>query len=189
MSTSWYETIASETVYEGFSTLRIDRVRTPGGEEVEREVVEHVSAVAVVPLLDDGSVILLRQYRHPIGRYVLEIPAGILDVDGEDEADAAQRELEEEIGHRADRLERLTRFENSSGWTDETTTIFRGTGLREVGLPDGFTPEGEEADMEVVRLPLDAAVAEVRAGHITDAKTVIGLLLTDPRARGAADTA
>jgi 8-oxo-dGTP pyrophosphatase MutT (NUDIX family) len=178
---AWFETVSSETVYRGFSTVRRDTVRTPSGDEVVREVVEHTSAVAVVPVLADGSVVLLRQYRQPVGRHVLEIPAGKLDVDGESPEEAAQRELAEEVGYHADRIERLTRFENSCGWTDETTTVYLGTALRSVDAPDGFEAHAEEAHLEVVRLPLDAAVAETHGGAITDAKTVIGLLLAAER--------
>lgn len=174
---NWFEVQDSRVEYRGFSTVRTDVVAMPDGSRSEREVVEHTSAVAVVPLLSDGTVVLLRQYRHPVGGYLLEIPAGILDVEGEPEADAAHRELVEETGLRAGRLEHLVTFHNSAGWTDERTSVYLGHDLSEVEPPDGFTPEAEEADMEVVRLPLDAAVEGVGAGEITDAKTVVGLLM------------
>jgi ADP-ribose pyrophosphatase len=174
---SWFETAGRRTVHDGFSTVHVDRVRMPDGSEVEREVVEHPDAVAIVPLFDDRTVLLVRQYRHPVGGYVLEIPAGILDVAGEAPEDAAQRELAEETGMRATRLERLTSFWNSAGWNDERTHVYVGRGLTHSGHPADFEPEAEEADMEVVRMPLDDAVAAVRDGTITDAKTVIGLLL------------
>lgn len=178
----WFETVDRTIAYEGsFATVRVDRVRMPDGTTVDREVVEQDDAAAVVPLMDDGTVILLRQYRQPFADYVLEIPAGKLDEEGEDPRDTAARELTEETGYRARRLERLTTFRNSAGWTDEVTTIFLGTGLTHRGVPDDFEREAEEEDMEVVRLPLDQAVAEVRAGTITDAKTIIGLLLVDGR--------
>lgn len=175
---AWFETVARRTTHEGFSTVHVDTVRMPDGVEVERELVDHVDAVAVVPVMDDGMVVLLRQYRHPVGGYLLEIPAGILDVDGESLEDAAQRELAEEIGMRAERLEHLTTFWNSAGWNTERTHVYVGRGLRPAPPPDGFESVHEEADMEIVRLPLADAVAEVRSGRITDAKTVIGLLLT-----------
>lgn len=174
---AWYETLDSRVVHDGWSTVRVDTVRMPDGDRADREIVEHRSAVAVVPLLADGAVALLRQYRHAVGQYLLEIPAGILDVEGEGEADAAQRELAEEIGMRAGRLEHVTTFHNSAGWSTERTHVFVGRDLHEVARPDGFVLEHEEADMEVVRLPLDDAVAAVVAGEITDAKTVVGLLL------------
>ncbi len=174
---AWYETLDSRVVHEGWSTVRVDTIRMPDGDQADREIVEHVSAVAVVPLLADGSVALLRQYRHAVGQYLLEIPAGILDVAGEAEADAAQRELAEEIGMQAGRLEHLTTIHNSAGWSTEQTHVFLGRDLEDVSRPDGFQLEHEEADMEVVRLSLDAAVDAVRGGEITDAKTVVGLLL------------
>lgn len=174
---AWYETLDSRVVYDGRSTVRVDTVRMPDDDHAEREIVDHMSAVAVVPVLGDGTVVMLRQYRHAVGQYLLEIPAGVLDVEGEDEADAAQRELAEEVGMRAGRLEHVTTFHNSAGWTTERTHVFVGRDLEEVPRPEGFDLEHEEADMEVVRLPLDDAVAAVAAGEITDAKTVIGLLL------------
>lgn len=178
--TAWYETTSSETVYEGFSTVRRDQVRMPDGSEATREVVEHPDAVAVVPVMDDGTVLLLRQYRHPLGRYVLEIPAGKMDVDGEDPAETGRRELVEEVGYTADELVPLVLFENSAGWCDERTHLYLARSLREERAPDGFTPEAEEADMEVVRVPVAEAVDMARRGELTDAKTLIGLLLAAP---------
>jgi 8-oxo-dGDP phosphatase len=177
VSTSWFETVDSEVLHDGFSKVRRDQVRTPGGHEVEREIVEHLDAVAIVPVMDDGSVLLLRQYRHPLGRYLLEIPAGLLDVEGESPAEAAQRELIEEVGHRADELTELVRFQNSAGWTDEHTTVYLARGLHATEPPEEFEPHAEEADMEVVRLPLTQAIEQAERGSITDAKTLIGLLL------------
>ncbi len=178
----WFETLDRTVEFEGtFATVRVDRVRMPDGSVAQREVVEQDDAAAVVPLMDDGTVILLRQYRQPFGDYVLEIPAGKLDKEGEDPEETAARELVEETGYRAQTLERLTTFRNSTGWTDEVTTIFLGTGLTHEGVPDDFEPEAEEQDMEIVRLPLPAAVEEARTGTITDAKTIIGLLLAADR--------
>ncbi|HEX2029504.1 MAG TPA: NUDIX hydrolase [Nitriliruptorales bacterium] len=150
----------------------------PDGSVGEREVVEQPDAVGVVPLAGDGTVLLLRQYRHPFGEYMLEIPAGKLDREGEDPQEAAARELTEETGFVADRLEPLFSFRNSAGWTDEVTHLYLARGLSNEGLPADFTPKAEEADMEVVRMPLADALAAVRDGTISDAKTVIGLLLS-----------
>lgn len=178
---AWFETLDSRTAYEGFATVRVDTVRMPDGDVTDREVVEHTPAVAVVPLFDDGTVVLLRQYRHPVGRYLLEIPAGKLDVDGEDPADAARRELAEETGLQAAELVHLTTFENSAGWTTEWTAVHLGTGLSDAAPPDDFEAEHEEADMEIVRMALDDAVDGVARGEITDAKTIVGLLLAARR--------
>lgn len=180
-----YVVEGSELAYDGrLSRVRVDRVRMPDGDVAEREVVEHPDAVAVVPLHDDGTVVLLRQYRHPLGRTILEIPAGKLDVPGEAPADAARRELLEETGLEASELTELVVFANSSGWTDEHTTLYVASGLQDADRPDGFTATAEEASMEVVRVPLDQALARARSGELVDAKTVLGLLLAADR-RGA----
>jgi 8-oxo-dGDP phosphatase len=179
---SWWETVRSETVHEGvLSDIRIDTVRTPDGDEVEREVVVHPDAVALVPLMDDGTVLLLRQYRQPFRAYQLEIPAGKLDAEHEPPEETARRELREEVGVDASELVHLTTFENSSGWTDEVTHVYLATGLHERAADDSFTPEHEEADLEVVRIAFRDAVEAVRAGEITDAKTIVGLLLAEGR--------
>ncbi|GGI04923.1 NUDIX domain-containing protein [Egicoccus halophilus] len=175
--TAWFETTRQRTVYEGRARVRIDTVRMPEGEEVEREIVEQRSAVAVVPVTPDGEVFLLKQYRQSVGAYVLEIPAGQLDDDDPSPADAARRELVEEIGHDAGELESLTVFLNSAGWTTERTAVFLARDPQPAPRPEDFVAEHEEADMEVVRLPFDEALALVMAGEITDAKTVVGLLL------------
>ncbi|MFA9428582.1 NUDIX domain-containing protein [Egicoccus sp. AB-alg2] len=175
--TVWFETTDRRTVYDGRATVRIDTVRMPDGDEVEREVVEQMPAVAVVPVTDDGEVYLLKQYRQPVGAYVLEVPAGVLDVDGEAPEDAARRELVEEISHDCDELVPLTVFLNSAGWSTERTHVYLARGLRPTSPPDDFVVEHEEADMEVVRLPFKEALALVVAGEVADAKTVVGLLL------------
>ncbi len=175
--TAWYETVESQHPYEGgFFRVRADKVAMPDGQTVGREVVEHLGAVAVVPIMDDGSVILLRQYRHAIGGYAIEIPAGKLDVDGEDPVAAAQRELAEEIGHHAGRIDKLATFHNSVGWTDEVTHVYVGRDLEGVDRPAGFVAQAEEAEMEILRLPMDVCMEMVDDGSITDAKTIIGLL-------------
>lgn len=173
-----FPVVGSDVTHEGLMvTVRVDQVAMPDGNTVSREVARRPNAVAVVPLTDDAEVVMLRQYRHPVGRYELEIPAGLLDVEGEPEDAAAQRELAEEIGMRAGRLRRLTRFWNSAGWSDEATTVFVGTQLQPATPDDGFVAEAEEADMELLHVPLADALEHVRAGRITDAKTIVGLLL------------
>jgi ADP-ribose pyrophosphatase len=174
---AWFETLAQRTVHEGFSTVVIETVRTPDGDTVEREVVQHRDAVAVVPVLDDGRVVLLKQYRQPLRRHVLEIPAGTMDVDGETVEDVAHRELVEEIGHDARELTHLATFHNSAGWSTERTHVLLGRGVHPVPPPDGFTPEAEEAAMEVVPFDAGDALELARAGRLTDAKTLVGLLL------------
>lgn len=177
-----FEVESSEAVYDGhLSRVRVDRVRMPDGDLASREVVEHPDAVAAVTVDRDGQVVLLRQYRHPLGRVELEIPAGKLDAPGENRAEAIRRELAEEVGLAADTLVELVTFHNSSGWTDESTTVYLATDVRPVDAPSGFTPHAEEADMEIVRLPLTEAVARAHRGELSDAKTVIGLLMSAQR--------
>ncbi len=180
---AWFQTQESRTAYEGFSTVRVDTVVTPDGSAVEREIVEHDDAVAIVPLTDAEEVLLLKQYRQPVQAYLLELPAGTMDVDGERPEQTAQRELQEEVHHRAERFEWLTTFHNSAGWSTERTHVFLGTGLSLAPPPDAFEAKAEEADMEVVTIPIDAALNLVRRGEITDAKTVIGLLLAEAHRR------
>jgi len=177
VTSAWFETVGSREAYRGFSTVRVDRVRTPDGVEVEREVVERPSAVGVVPITPEGRVLLLHQYRQPVGRLLIELPAGLMDVAGEDPADTAQRELVEELGMRAGTLDALTVFWNSAGWTDERTHLYLGRELQPADPPDHFEASAEERHLEVVSLDLDDAVQAVRDGEITDAKTVIGLQL------------
>jgi 8-oxo-dGTP pyrophosphatase MutT (NUDIX family) len=177
---SSYEVQSSRVTHQGvLSTVRLDDVAMPDGSVAQREVVEHLSAVAVVPVEPDGRVVLIRHYRHAVGTTLVEIPAGKLDVDGEAPEAAARRELLEEVGLDADTFEQLTCFYNSSGWTDETTTIYLAGDARPGATPEGFVADGEEADLEIVRVPLADAVAMVHRGEINDAKTVIGLLLAD----------
>lgn len=179
-----YEVVSTRVAHEGaLSRVRVDQVRMPDGEVAAREIVEHPGAVGIVPIDDDGRVVLVRQYRVALGSYQVEIPAGKLDVSGEAEADAARRELIEEVGLDARDWTQLTAFHNSAGWTDEVTTVYLATGLTEADTPEGFAAKAEESDMEVLRLPLAEAVARVQRGELTDAKTVIGLLL----AAGALD--
>lgn len=182
-----YEVRDSTPVWNGLlSTARVDRVAMPDGDTSEREVVSHIDAVAVVPVTPDDEVVLLRQYRHPVGAYQLELPAGILDEEGESPQDAAHRELAEETGMAAGSLIRLVRFANSAGWTDEHTTVYLGLDVAPSGRPDGFEATAEEADMQIVKLPFSEALELARYGELTDAKTLIGILAV--AARRAADS-
>jgi len=176
---AWFETIEVEERYSGFSRVVVERVRTPAGDIVDREIVDHTDAVAVVAVTDDGDVVLLRQYRQPVREYLLEVPAGKLDVEGEAPHEAGLRELAEEAHHKAASLIPLTVFLNSAGWCTERTHVFLAIGARPAAPPPGFVAEAEEADMEVVTLPLADAVAMARSGALPDVKTALGLLLAD----------
>lgn len=148
--------------------------RAPDGEEFTREVVRHPGAVSVVPLTDDGDVVLVRQYRAALDRFLLEIPAGKRDVAGEPPEETARRELAEEVGLVADELVPLAVFHNSVGFSDEESHVFLGTGLRGT---DKDLQGIEEEHMTEVRIPLADVPGRIAAGDISDAKTVIGLLL------------
>jgi ADP-ribose pyrophosphatase len=176
---------ASEVLLETPRTrVRVDTVRMPDGE-ARREIVEHRSAVGAVAIDDDDQVVLVRQYRHAFGERMLEIPAGLLDVEGEAVDAAMQRELAEEVQLSAGRLEHLVTFRTSAGWTTEQSTVLLATNLRPVQRPDGFDVEHEEADMAVLRVPFHECLAMVRDGRIVDSKTIVGLLaVADRRSRG-----
>lgn len=152
-------------------------VRVPTGEVVERVVVNHPGAVGVVPLIGD-DVILIEQYRAPMERAVLEIPAGKLDTEPPDPLLTAQRELEEEVGYTAGKLTLLTEVWTAVGFTNERISLFLGEDL----APGVRTPIGhEETAANVVRMPFAKAVAMVVAGEISDAKSVAGILLAARR--------
>ncbi len=152
---------------------------TPDGERMTRDVVHHRGAVAVVAV-DGDDVVLLRQYRSPVEDELLEIPAGTRDVDGEEPAGTARRELAEEAGLACDSLEELGTFFNSPGFCDELSHLFLATGLRPVPRqPDG----AEEEWMTIRRVSLDEASAMIDRGEIRDAKTIIGVLLARRRLR------
>lgn len=148
--------------------------RAPDGSAFEREVVRHPGAVSVVPLHDDGTVTLVRQYRAALDIDLLEIPAGKRDVAGEGPELTAARELEEEVGLSADRLVPLAEFVNSAGFSDEWSHIYLGVGLREATQDrQGL----EEQHMTIERVALDDVPGLIAARRLIDAKTVIGLLL------------
>ena len=179
---SGYEVRSTNVTHEGIlSTMRVDEVAMPDGGTAEREVVEHDNAVAVVAIVGDRQIALLRHYRHAVRERQLEIPAGKLDVEGEAPIDAARRELLEEVGLEAETLEPLIHFYNSAGWSDEATTIYITDDARPGTAGEDFTAEHEESDLEVVHMALDDALARIDSGEIRDAKTIIGILLAARR--------
>jgi ADP-ribose pyrophosphatase len=181
--TSWFRTLSSRVLLDHpFVQVREDQLESPSGEMLARTVIDQGDAVGILPLFDDGTVAMVRQYRHALGTEVLEIPAGKLDVEGEEVEACAARELAEEVGLAAASWEHLTTFANSAGGTTERTHLYLATGLSVTAAPDGFQPKAEEAHMEVARLPLAELVAAARSGTIIDAKTVIALLLAAERA-------
>jgi 8-oxo-dGTP pyrophosphatase MutT (NUDIX family) len=172
-----YEVLSTETVFEGrIISLVRDTVAMPGGGDSVRDVVRHIGAVAIVAVDDEERVVLVRQYRHPVGGYLWELPAGLRDADGEPPLATAQRELAEEAGLAADRWLLLVTSYSTPGFCDEQVLIYLAEGLSEAERPEGFTVEHEELDMTVERVPLTEAVRRVFAGGIRNASTVIGLL-------------
>jgi ADP-ribose pyrophosphatase len=163
--------------------VAVGTYESPDGELFERDVVRSPGAVGIVPLLldhDEPTVVFVRQYRGPFDRFVLEIPAGMRDIADEPLEITASRELAEEVGLAAGRLEHLTEFYPSAGMNDSTLHLYLATDLAPVPR-EAHGPE--ESHMEVLRISLDEALEMVTNGEIQDAKTVIGLLLVDRRWR------
>lgn len=162
-----------QSTREGFAG-RLIRVEVESWDGHDFEVIRHPGAAAVLPLTPDGDVLLVRQFRPAIRRTLVEIPAGILDVDGEDALGCAARELFEETGYRHRSLEFVGGIYTSAGFADEYIHLFEAwTGDRQEGTP--------EEGIEVLRRPLDEMVAAARAGRVRDAKTAVALLLAGAR--------
>lgn len=161
---------AVREIYRGrVVNLHLETVTLPNGTTLDLEVVRHPGAAAVVPLTQNDTVLLIRQFRHAAGGYIYEIPAGKLDP-GEDPRQCAAREVEEEIGFRAASLAPLMSFFTTPGFTDEVIHVFLATGL---------TPGRQHLDddevLDVIEMSLDDAMARIADGAIKDAKTIIGL--------------
>ncbi|MCC6162185.1 MAG: NUDIX hydrolase [Acidobacteria bacterium] len=164
--------IETTRVFEGrVFTVSRDRVRMPHGVETTLDVVHHRGSVVLVPMPDPGSVILVRQYRHAIGRHVWELPAGSLDP-GEDADTAALRECHEEIGQLATHAERIASLYPSPGYTTEVMHFYKLTGLH---VPDHAAAQDEDEDLEPRTFTVDELRAAVAAGEVTDMKTVAAL--------------
>jgi len=177
-----FETTSSETLHTGkIFALRRDQVRMPGGKDVTREVVEHFGAVAVVAMDDDGNIPMVYQYRHPFGRRLWELPAGLLDVHGEPAHLTAARELKEEAGLRAGTWRVLVDLDSTPGFSDESVRVYLATGLSEVGRPEAHD---EEADMTLQWYPLAEAARKVLNGEIVNAIAVAGVLAAHAVATG-----
>ncbi len=162
--------LESERAFEGaFFTIHRDRVRCPDGHVGVREYIRHPGAAVIVPLLDDDTVLLERQFRYAAGRSFVELPAGKLDL-GEDPLACAQRELQEETGYCAARWDHLGGFHNAIGYSDEKLEVFLARDLQQVG---GAAPEAGEV-LEVFTAPWRQLVQWASDGTVTDVKTIIG---------------
>lgn len=174
-----FRTVDRTTVYSGWLvSVTRGRYADPEGAIFERDVVHHPGAVAVIPVTDRGTAVLLRQYRAPFDTEILEAPAGTRDVAGEEPAAAARRELAEEVGLTAEHLEVLATSLNSPGWTDQSTVLYLASGLR----PCASQRHGpEEQWAETVEVALADVPARIADGTLTDATTMLGLLLARER--------
>jgi ADP-ribose diphosphatase len=164
--------LGGRRVYEGqVLSLDVDEVEEPGGVRARREVVRHRGSVAALPVHDDGQVVLVRQYRYAVDEAVWELPAGRLDPT-EAPLDGARRELEEEVGLRAARLEPMGVFFTTPGFCDEVMHLFRATGLSSVAA----RPEADER-IEALTCTLEEARAMMARGEVREGKTMVALLL------------
>ncbi|MGG4494469.1 NUDIX domain-containing protein [Brevibacillus reuszeri] len=164
------KTIASQPIYDGrIIKVKVDEVLLPNGNTAKREIVNHQGAVAVLPLTDDGKMVVVRQFRKPLECTIVEIPAGKLEI-GEEPLACAKRELEEETGYVAENYTLLSSFYTSPGFADELLHVFVATGLTK-----GESRPDEDEFVDVLELTLDEAHDLHRTGEIRDAKTVVAL--------------
>lgn len=165
--------LSSEVIFDGtLLHVKRDRVQLPNGDNSVREWIKHPGASAVIPLLPDGRIILVRQYRYPVQCVTLEIPAGKLDAPDEDPLVCARRELSEETGYTAEHITKLTTIATTVGFSNEKIHIY---------AAEGLTPGQQHTDddefINVVHVPLHEAVAMVEEGRIVDAKSAVAILM------------
>lgn len=160
----------TRNIYTGkVITLNVDTVQLPNGITVDLETIRHPGAAAVVPVKDDGTVVLIRQFRHAVGGFIYEIPAGKL-APGEDPLHCASRELEEEVGYRASTFELLSSIFTAPGFADEVIHVYKATGLTK-----GRQHLDRDEVLDVMEMPLSEAIAKIEDGTIRDGKTIVGL--------------
>jgi ADP-ribose pyrophosphatase len=163
--------LATKQIYRGRAvSIRVDTVEKATGKKTTREVVEHPDCVAVVALDEQGNVLLVRQFRHPVGRFLLEIPAGGIDP-GEEPVESVRRELQEEIGYFPRKIDKLGGFYSIPGYGTEYLHCFLATDL----VPGRLVAEDTE-DIELVRVPTEEIPGLITSGEICDAKTIAALL-------------
>lgn len=160
----------TRNIYTGkVITLNVDTVQLPNGVTVDLETIRHPGAAAVVPVKDDGTVVLIRQFRHAAGGFIYEIPAGKL-ASGEDPLHCASRELEEEVGYRASTFELLSSIFTAPGFADEVIHVYKATGLTK-----GRQHLDRDEVLDVIEMPLSEAITRIEDGSIRDGKTIVGL--------------
>jgi 8-oxo-dGDP phosphatase len=173
----WPVVSSAELLRSRLITVRADKVRMPDNQIAEREVVLHPGAVAVLALDEQDRILLIRQYRHPVGRLLWEIPAGLRDVAGEDPWATAQRELLEEAGYLARDWRVLADYFSSPGYSTERIRIYLARDLELVPKAErDFVPQDEEAFLLTSWLPLDEGVAKVFAGELHNGVAALGIL-------------
>ncbi len=167
----FYEkTLASKTIFTGkIIRVQLDEVELPGGKKATREIVRHNGAAAILPVTDDGKLIFVRQFRKPLDRELLEIPAGKLKA-GEDPFDCALRELKEETGCTVNSLHHVATFYTSPGFADEVIHLYRAEGLTR-----GESQPDEDEFLEIIEMTLDEAYRKIESGEIRDAKTIMAV--------------
>jgi len=170
--------VSSEKVYEGriWDVVSDSFQLNDDGDALTRDYIDHPGAVAVLPMNDDGEILLIKQYRHPVGMALWEIPAGLLDVEGEDFVAGAARELAEEADLVAAEWNVLADFFNSPGSSSEAIRIYFARGLSDVPGHELHVRTDEEAEIELHWLPLDAAVTAVLEGRLHNPSAVVGIL-------------
>ncbi len=169
--------VKSERLYHGrIIDLIIEEVKDVSGNIRKREIVSHPGGSVIVPLLDNGNLIFVRQYRYPHKKFILEVPAGKLEPN-EDPLIAAQRELQEETGYIADKYEKLTTMFTTPGFCNEVLHIYLATGLKKSEHGQNLD-EGEQS-LTVEYIPFFTAVEMIARGEIGDSKTIAGILLTE----------
>jgi ADP-ribose pyrophosphatase len=172
-----FEVVSSEHRFTGsVFEVRTDAVRMPDGSVANRDVIIHPGAVAILALDSADNVVMVRQYRHPVRQLLLELPAGLLDVDGESALTGARRELFEEAALTAGHWQVLLDLYTSSGMSDEALRIYLARDLADIAEQDRFSPEHEEISMTVERHQLDDLVAMALAGELVNGTAVAGVL-------------
>ena len=167
--------IGSEDIFDGVLLhVKRDTVKLPNGNEATREWIKHPGASSVIPLLPDGRIILVRQYRYPIDEVTLEVPAGKLDAPDEDPLVCAERELSEETGYTADKITKLTTIATTVGFSNEKIHL---------SIAEGLMPGKQHTDddefVNAAKVPLEEAVAMATDGRIVDAKSIVSILMLD----------
>ncbi len=166
-----YDVVSSRTIYEGkIFTIKQDEIVLENGKTATRDILEHNGACAMLPIDEDGKIILVRQYRHPIKQTILELPAGKLEV-GEDPEECAIRELEEEIGYKSNDFSFMFKTDIAVGYSSEVIYIYLAKGLEATGQK-----LDEDEFLEIEKYSVDEVMSMIKSGEITDSKTIAGVL-------------